>query len=103
MTKYIAKEESAYELSKTNKSLISFTTTSLKSKKVDPWYKIQEARIKRIQDGCKNVSDPGITSYINLLRKNVQIRGKLLSHFIVDDKHKVLYCYIPKASKYFFW
>ena len=66
--------------------------------KAKDWFSVQAERIKRVKDGCKSVSDPGYTSLNKLLTDNVGFKGKLLNNFIVDDKHKVLYCYVPKAS-----
>lgn len=54
----------------------------------------QEVRKKRIMDMCsgKDALDfPGRT------RAFEQIPNRELDHLIVDDRHKIIYCYVPKV------
>ncbi len=54
----------------------------------------QEVRKKRIMDKCSGkdaVEFPGRT------RTFEQIPNRELDHLIVDDTHKIIYCYVPKV------
>lgn len=55
----------------------------------------QEVRKKRIADVCSghdNVEFPGRT------RTFEQIPNRELDHLIVDDTHRIIYCYVPKVT-----
>lgn len=55
----------------------------------------QEARKRRITDICSGKDDmefPGRT------RTFEQIPNRELDHLIVDDTHKIIYCYVPKVT-----
>lgn len=55
----------------------------------------QEARKQRIMDVCSGkdtVEFPGRT------RAFEQVPNRELDHLIVDDKHRIIYCYVPKVQ-----
>nr|XP_061792184.1 carbohydrate sulfotransferase 12-like [Nerophis lumbriciformis] len=52
----------------------------------------QTARKQRIMDVCAGKDFPGST------RAFEQIPNRELDHLIVDDKHKIIYCYVPKVA-----
>ncbi|XP_068178474.1 carbohydrate sulfotransferase 12-like [Antennarius striatus] len=55
----------------------------------------QEMRKRRITDTCsgrEGVEFPGRT------RAFEQIPNRELDHLIVDDKHRIIYCYVPKVA-----
>ncbi|XP_029013295.1 carbohydrate sulfotransferase 12-like [Betta splendens] len=55
----------------------------------------QEARKRRIVDVCSGndgVEFPGRT------RTFEQVPNRELDHLIVDDKHQIIYCYVPKVA-----
>lgn len=55
----------------------------------------QEARKQRIMGVCSGqdtVEFPGRT------RAFEQVPNKELDHLIVDDKHRIIYCYVPKVQ-----
>lgn len=56
--------------------------------------KEQEARKQRVMDVCSgkdSMEFPGRT------RPFEQIPNRELDHLIVDDKHQIIYCYVPKV------
>lgn len=57
------------------------------------WNMEQKRRKSRISWACKNNAVPGHPD-INYLANN----RSLLSNILVDDKHELLYCYIPKVT-----
>lgn len=52
----------------------------------------RKQRIIEVCAGAKSVEFPGRT------RAFEQIPNRELDHLIVDDKHRIIYCYVPKAS-----
>ena len=48
------------------------------------------ARVLQLQTGCQKLRDEGLTPD--------RIVNSKLNHLIVNDKHKVLYCFVPKVA-----
>ena len=48
------------------------------------------ARVLQLQSGCQKLHDEGLTFD--------EIVKSKLKHLIVNDEHKVLYCYVPKVA-----
>lgn len=59
--------------------------------------KQQEIRRKTLQDGCATTQSLRPNISIDVLLAN---RRQLLKHIIVNDEHKLLYCYVPKVCRY---
>uniref|UniRef100_A0A672F4H1 Carbohydrate sulfotransferase n=1 Tax=Salarias fasciatus TaxID=181472 RepID=A0A672F4H1_SALFA len=55
----------------------------------------QRVRKQRIMDVCSEMSSS--KKFPKLTRPFDQIPNDELSHFIVDDVHRIIYCYIPKV------
>uniref|UniRef100_A0A4W5MHM5 Carbohydrate sulfotransferase n=1 Tax=Hucho hucho TaxID=62062 RepID=A0A4W5MHM5_9TELE len=56
----------------------------------------QEERRKRISDMC---SGNGTLEFPGQFRTFDQIPNRELNHLIVDDRHEIIYCYVPKVGK----
>ncbi|XP_060933393.1 carbohydrate sulfotransferase 12-like [Limanda limanda] len=54
----------------------------------------QEARKHRVKDVC---SGQGAVEFPGRTRPFEQIPNSKLKHLIVDDKHQVIYCFVPKV------
>lgn len=54
----------------------------------------QEARKRRVTDVC---SGSGV-EFPERTRTFEQIPNRELDHLIVDDKHQIIYCYVPKVT-----
>ncbi|XP_034044335.1 carbohydrate sulfotransferase 12-like [Thalassophryne amazonica] len=55
----------------------------------------QEERKQRIMDVC---SGKDVVEFPGRTRTFDQIPNKELDHLIVDDKHRIIYCYVPKVA-----
>ncbi|XP_060949138.1 carbohydrate sulfotransferase 12-like [Limanda limanda] len=55
----------------------------------------QEARKQRVKDVC---SGQGAVEFPGRTRRFEQIPNGELKHLIVDDKHQVIYCFVPKVA-----
>ncbi|XP_060945201.1 carbohydrate sulfotransferase 12-like [Limanda limanda] len=55
----------------------------------------QEARKQRVKDVC---SGQGAVEFPGRTRPFEQIPNSALKHLIVDDKHRVIYCFVPKVA-----
>ena len=56
------------------------------------WKNEIRLRNEHLQQQCKNMSEEYIT-----IRQLIERRKEFLTNIIVDDKNKLLYCYIPKV------
>ncbi|XP_029949848.1 carbohydrate sulfotransferase 12-like [Salarias fasciatus] len=56
----------------------------------------QKARKQRIMDVCSEMSSS--EEFPAMKRSFNQIPNMELDHFIVDDKHQIIYCYVPKVA-----
>ncbi|KAL1005206.1 hypothetical protein UPYG_G00056010 [Umbra pygmaea] len=63
--------------------------------KTEVEWRRQEERKRRIRDVC---SANGTLKFPGKFRKFDDIPNRELDHLIVDDKHKVIYCYVPKVA-----
>ncbi|CAN9510179.1 unnamed protein product [Ophioblennius macclurei] len=56
----------------------------------------QKARKQRVADMCSQMKSS--KEFHVMTRRFDQIRNEELNHLIVDDKHKIIYCYVPKVA-----
>ncbi|XP_029949519.1 carbohydrate sulfotransferase 12-like [Salarias fasciatus] len=56
----------------------------------------QRARKQRIEDVCSEMRSTH--KFPSMTRSFNQIPNNELGHFIVDDKHQIIYCYVPKVA-----
>ncbi|KAK7078464.1 Sulfotransferase [Halocaridina rubra] len=62
----------------------------------DAWHEEQARRKRRINEACMKITDPKKPSRYKY--RNLVMRRKTLDHLLVDDIHRAIYCYIPKAG-----
>ncbi|KAL1005208.1 hypothetical protein UPYG_G00056040 [Umbra pygmaea] len=63
--------------------------------KTEVEWRRQEERKRRIRDVC---SANGTVEFPGKFRKFDDIPNRELDHLIVDDRHEVIYCYVPKVA-----
>ena len=60
----------------------------------EPWQRLQDQRRQLVRDACHGDVGPSLDDLLTRPLKNTE---DLLDVTLVDDTHKLIYCYVPKV------
>ena len=86
------------DFKKRDKSRKNIVNTSLVYQSKEDWIKEQLNRKKKVKESCSNLHEKTDLDWL-LPRRN------RMRNLLVDDKHRAIYCYIPKVDNkhYYIW